>query len=179
MCAFETWECNVFQDYVPIPQSNPDLDYLPPPTFIGNLYHPYINQPVEYSVDPSVRFEPSYGSFTSGMSTPAGGALSDVYACNPSRVEVPSFFIKIILGPLNSPKRIEKLRRCFFQQCSKVVKMNAPLRLCTACCMKYYVLHWSTFHIVVTASMFYIRTTQNVNQKEHLFPAKKSNSFRW
>uniref|UniRef100_A0A915BB99 Ig-like domain-containing protein n=1 Tax=Parascaris univalens TaxID=6257 RepID=A0A915BB99_PARUN len=75
------------KDYVPIPQSNPDLDYLPPPTFIGNLYHPFINQPVEYSVDPSVRYEPSYGSFTSGMSTPAGGALSDVYACNPSRVE--------------------------------------------------------------------------------------------
>ncbi|KHN85959.1 Irregular chiasm C-roughest protein [Toxocara canis] len=75
------------KDYVPIPQNNPDLDYLPPPTFIGNIYQPYLNQPVEYSLDPSVRFEPAYGSFTSGISTSAGATLSDVYAGNTSQVE--------------------------------------------------------------------------------------------
>ncbi|VDK49658.1 unnamed protein product [Anisakis simplex] len=88
--ALENPELMCTKDYVPIPQNNPDLDYLPPPAFVGNIYQPYFNQPVECAFDhPNARFEPSYGSFTSGMSTPAGATLCDMYACNSSRVEGP------------------------------------------------------------------------------------------
>ncbi|MFH4973328.1 hypothetical protein AB6A40_000037 [Gnathostoma spinigerum] len=77
------------KDYVSIPQNNPDLDYLPPPSFVGtNYHHPYLASTIDYGGGehlPGVCFGSSYGSFVSGMNTPS---VTDIYTYNPSKLEV-------------------------------------------------------------------------------------------
>ncbi|CAD6185155.1 unnamed protein product [Caenorhabditis auriculariae] len=72
------------KDYISIPQNNPDLDYLGPPSSFGappNLYPKYINGSTnEYNVMCG-RYDHSYGSFGSGLST---GGLSDMYGIGAS-----------------------------------------------------------------------------------------------
>ncbi|CAI5456005.1 unnamed protein product [Caenorhabditis angaria] len=65
------------KDYISIPQNNPDLDYLGPPSTFGpgSLYPKYLNgSTTEYICN---RYDHSYGSFGSGLSTPGG--ISDMY----------------------------------------------------------------------------------------------------
>ncbi|TMS36091.1 hypothetical protein L596_003346 [Steinernema carpocapsae] len=67
------------KDYIAIPQNNPDLDYLPPPTFqsvTGNPYQQYYNSSVAF--ENALRVEPSHDSFASNLST-SGTIISDVY----------------------------------------------------------------------------------------------------
>ena len=75
-----------------MPQNNPDLDYLPPPHFVEPYHHQrhYLNPNVipDYAQsDTSARFEPSYGSFTSGHSTP-GSLIFHSYALKISRLGI-------------------------------------------------------------------------------------------
>ncbi|CAB3400505.1 unnamed protein product [Caenorhabditis bovis] len=70
------------KDYISIPQNNPDLDYLGLPTSFGpgSLYPKCLNASGnEYICN---RFDHSYGSFGSGLSTPGG--MSDMYGINVS-----------------------------------------------------------------------------------------------
>ncbi|KAJ1367137.1 hypothetical protein KIN20_027991 [Parelaphostrongylus tenuis] len=65
------------KDYISIPQNNPDLDYIQSSTFSNSLYPKCVNSSsTEYNVMCG-RYEHSYGSFASGVSTPGG--LSDLY----------------------------------------------------------------------------------------------------
>ncbi|PAV74906.1 hypothetical protein WR25_04044 [Diploscapter pachys] len=65
------------KDYISIPQSNPDLDYIAAPSTTsfsnGGLYSKYLNPSMEYSgpMPLAPRYgDHSYGSFASGISTP-------------------------------------------------------------------------------------------------------------
>ncbi|KAK0396447.1 hypothetical protein QR680_001719 [Steinernema hermaphroditum] len=66
------------KDYIAIPQNNPDLDYLPPPTFQSVNGSPYQYYNPSTGFESTVRIEPSHDSFASNLST-SGTIISDAY----------------------------------------------------------------------------------------------------
>lgn len=73
------------KDYISIPQNNPDLDYMQAAAFPNSLYAKCTNSSTtEYNVMCG-RYEQSYGSFASGVSTP--GALSDMYITSTEKTQ--------------------------------------------------------------------------------------------
>ncbi|WKY15802.1 hypothetical protein Q1695_000913 [Nippostrongylus brasiliensis] len=77
-CSPEQGNVVSSKDYISIPQNNPDLDYMQAATFPNSLYPKCANlSATEYNIMCG-RYEHSYGSFASGVSTPGG--LSDMYA---------------------------------------------------------------------------------------------------
>ncbi|ETN68874.1 hypothetical protein NECAME_19489 [Necator americanus] len=60
------------KDYISVPQNNPDLDYVQTSAFFDFLYPENTNlSSTEYNIM-SGKFEHSYGSFASGVSTSGG-----------------------------------------------------------------------------------------------------------
>lgn len=84
----------MFQDYISIPQNNPDLDYSPPPPFSnGGIYPSYVPQPFVYGIDEqSLRIDHPYNSYASSVSTPAATTVSEPYGYQSSKVGSASFF---------------------------------------------------------------------------------------
>ncbi|VDP18351.1 unnamed protein product [Heligmosomoides polygyrus] len=81
----DTGGTSVVMDYISIPQNNPDLDYMQAAAFPNSLYAKCTNSSTtEYNVMCG-RYEQSYGSFASGVSTP--GALSDMYITSTEKTQ--------------------------------------------------------------------------------------------
>ncbi|KAK6033676.1 immunoglobulin domain protein [Ostertagia ostertagi] len=84
-CSAEPGNVVSSKDYVSIPQNSPDLDYIQSTAFPNPLYPTCVNSSLnEYNVM-CARFEHSYGSFASGVSTPGG--FSDVYAVSTEKAQ--------------------------------------------------------------------------------------------
>ncbi|KAL6723547.1 hypothetical protein Aduo_018537 [Ancylostoma duodenale] len=84
-CGGESANIVTSKDYISVPQNNPDLDYIQTTTFFNSLYPKCANSSTtEYNLM-NGRFEQSYGSFASGVSTPGG--LSDMYGVNVEKTQ--------------------------------------------------------------------------------------------
>ncbi|RCN44988.1 hypothetical protein ANCCAN_09032 [Ancylostoma caninum] len=71
-CGGDSANIVTSKDYISVPQNNPDLDYIQTTTFFNSLYPKCANSSTtEYNLM-SGRFEQSYGSFASEVSTPGG-----------------------------------------------------------------------------------------------------------
>ncbi|KAK6762827.1 hypothetical protein RB195_023506 [Necator americanus] len=89
------------KDYISVPQNNPDLDYMQTSAFFDFLYPENTNlSSTEYNIM-SGKFEHSYGSFASGVST--SGGLSDTYGVNVEKTQRPE-----MLHEFEAPKSHRK-----------------------------------------------------------------------
>ncbi|KAK5980041.1 Synaptogenesis protein syg-1 [Trichostrongylus colubriformis] len=76
-CSPEAGNVVSSKDYVSIPQNSPDLDYIQATTFPNPLYPKCVNSSSNDYNGMCARYEQSYGSLASGVSTPIG--FSDMY----------------------------------------------------------------------------------------------------